>query len=85
MLSLHKWMSLKQISDVTGLPAIVAAKFTDGICYTLVGVMPELSIGGRTDRADWQDVEPVVLIPIAYMKPVAADQKKPQPVALAGA
>lgn len=64
MLSLAKWMEGKRLCDATGLPFIVAIKLLDGIFWHKATDFQYdgLRVGGRKDRGDWQDVEPVILL-----------------------
>ena len=69
ILSADKWTYLRQVDEALGVPALFVAKFTDGIRFIRPakanGMVVEM--GGRQDRGDWQDVEPVVHIPIGEM------------------
>jgi hypothetical protein len=62
-LSLHKWMAGKELSRNVGVPFILAYEFKDKGIYwhTVNEEKPELAVGGRTDRGDWQDIEPMVV------------------------
>ena len=64
MLSLGKWSSAKQMCEASGLPFILVIKATDGIWFSLIdSFRPDsVIVNGRTDRDDWQDIEPCVLI-----------------------
>jgi hypothetical protein len=64
MLSLGKWSSAKQMCEASGLPFILIIKATDGIWFSLIDSFKPDSVivNGRTDRDDWQDIEPCVLI-----------------------
>jgi hypothetical protein len=64
MLSLGKWSSAKQMCEASGLPFILVVKTTDGIWYvTIESFKPDsVIVNGRSDRGDWQDIEPCVLI-----------------------
>lgn len=64
MLSLGKWSSAKQMCEASGLPFILVIKTTDGIWFSLIDSFKPDSVivNGRTDRDDWQDIEPCVLI-----------------------
>lgn len=69
ILSLHKWTQLQQFSQHT--PAVLVARFDDCIKWAPIDGKPRLvAIGGRQDRGDWQDTEPVIHIPIAEMRTV---------------
>lgn len=63
MLSLGKWLEGLRLRDVTGMPFVIAIKLLDGIYWhSVTGGHDGMKIGGRKDRGDWQDVEPVVLL-----------------------
>ena len=68
LLSLGKWTAAKQLSDSTTLPFMLVVKTLDGLYYCKFGTYPksfipkEVLFRGRTDRDDWQDVEPCVLL-----------------------
>ena len=72
MLSLGKWSSAKQMCEASGLPFILIIKATDGIWFSLIDSFKPDSVivNGRTDRADWQDIEPCVLIKQSRFKQV---------------
>lgn len=59
MLSLGKVMSARMLTFTTTLPCFLMVKWTDAIGYIDLKSDYELRVGGRTDRSDWQDVEPV--------------------------
>lgn len=64
MISLHKWIEAKNICQVSSVPFSLIIKTEDGVWlhktedFSNDGVI----IGGRYDRGDSQDVEPVVLL-----------------------
>lgn len=64
LMSIGKWSAAKHICDGTGLPFILAVKTLDGIWYAkFTEFKPDdVLVRGRTDRGDWQDIEPCVLI-----------------------
>lgn len=65
MLSLHKWMSAKHLSEAAGVPFVVVVADKDGVIWhhrPTEFVHDGIGYGGRTDRGDGQDVEPVVLL-----------------------
>lgn len=69
LLSLNKWMRGKELSKELGIPFIVAVKWTDGVFFHTAGSADvSYGFGGRTDREDSQDIEPVVLIPVENFK-----------------
>lgn len=71
LLSLNKWMRGKELSKELGIPFIVVVKWDNGIFFHTGGsAKVEYGFGGRTDREDSQDVEPVVLIPVSAFKEI---------------
>lgn len=69
ILSLAKFNTALSFINM-GIPAIFVVEFDDGIRFHRFD--PDFpynfSMGGRSDRGDWQDVEPVVLIPTETFK-----------------
>lgn len=71
ILSLDKVISMKNLASVSGKPVFLVVKYTDAICYTQ-NLRPEsIRLGGRTDRNDAQDIEPVIHIPVRNFKTLA--------------
>lgn len=69
MLSLHKARALRAFAE-DGLEAWVVACVPEGI-YALAVKADELfdlRLGGRSDRGDWQDIEPVVHFPMPPLR-----------------
>lgn len=71
ILSADKWTYLINIDRALGVPALFCVRFADkSIRY----IRPShqkgflVKLGGRNDRQDWQDVEPVVHIPVDQMR-----------------
>lgn len=64
MLGLAKYIGMITLQEQTGVPTIIVVGWKDLIGMLRLPV-PNLRIevGGRTDRGDAQDVEPVVQIP----------------------
>lgn len=73
MISLDKWMKAKQLCKEVEIPFIMVITFTEGTYY---GVFSHnglhdvtYGIGGRYDRGDAQDVEPMIYLPLKkFMK-----------------
>lgn len=67
MISLDKWVAGLTMEVNTGLPFILVVDWEDEIgylkCQPAVGAI-NVNMGGRKDRNDAQDIEPVVHIPI---------------------
>lgn len=65
LLSLSKWMKGKDLAKEVGIPFLIIVRWTDGVFYHEAGSSEvTYGVGGRRDREDAADVEPVVLIPI---------------------
>ena len=72
MLSLHKWMHGKAMAEEIGGSFIVLVKWEDGIYWHKQGWCDvTYGVGGRKDRGDSQDIEPVVHIPTDYFKRIS--------------
>lgn len=69
MLSLEKWMRGKELSKEVGVPFVVVVRWEDGLFFhTAESCDVTYGFGGRTDRNDSEDVEPVVYIPTTNFK-----------------
>ena len=63
LLSLHKMGQAKRLHELTGKPSILAVQFYEcNLCAYLHEVRFTVGFGGRDDRKDWQDNEPVAMI-----------------------
>jgi len=63
MLSLHKVVAMDELERSTGVPVMLAVTWNDGTGLLRVSKVErplDIEIGGRWDRNDPQDVEPVV-------------------------
>jgi hypothetical protein len=69
ILSADKWAYLVHIDAALNIPAYFIVRFTDSIRHIRPAKYHNFNIrmGGRYDRGDWQDMEPVVHIPIESM------------------
>ena len=78
MLSLDKYMSGMQLFKLTGLPFFMVVKFSDGLYYCEVSLLSyaqlNISFGGRTDRADAQDIEPCIYFDSNLFKKVISKE-----------
>jgi hypothetical protein len=68
MISLDKWMKAKQLCKEVEIPFIMVITFAEGTYY---GVFVHNGLhdmtygfGGRYDRGDAQDVEPMIYLPL---------------------
>jgi hypothetical protein len=66
MISLTKIMAARSLSEASRLPSFLVVQWSDSVAYIRMDSLLdfEISIGGRRDRNDDQDIEPVVLIPV---------------------
>lgn len=73
-LSLAKWAAGTGLSKATGLPFLLVYAFKDGLCWKRVDEdKPDFYIGGRSDRGDWQDMEPMAVFPLKDFKVIPID------------
>jgi len=63
MISLAKWVTGNELSRSANVPFLIVVKWTDGLYWHKTGTAEvEVKMGGRFDRNDSQDFEPVVHI-----------------------
>ena len=68
IINLNKWIKGKELRDSTDLPTYLCVRYTDIDLYVrLTDHLPHnIAWGGRTTQTrDWQDIGPVVHIPIS--------------------
>ena len=78
LMSIGKWDAAKRLSDATLLPFILIAKTLDGVYYSSFQdefKPDDVLVRGRTDRNDWQDIEPCVLLDVSRFKKLNIDAK----------
>lgn len=69
IISLAKWITGNELSKAAGVPFVIVVKWTDGIYWHKAGTAPvNTKMGGRFDRGDSQDFEPMIHIHIADFK-----------------
>lgn len=65
ILSAAKFVTGQQLATSTNRPFVVAFGIGHDIYWRdCTHDQPELELGGRADRQDWQDMEPVVMLPL---------------------
>ena len=63
MISLNKWKNGRSLGNEIGVPFLIIVEWNDGLYYCdTKAVGPTYGFGGRFDRGDSQDQEPVVFI-----------------------
>lgn len=74
MLSLHKWATALNYSNIVHLNLIVIVE-ADGVIWyhKATGEIDGCAFGGRTDRNDEQDLEPVILLKMNRFKKLVDD------------
>lgn len=71
MLSLDKWLKIRWLAHATGVKFTLVVEFRDGIYWTdETDKVRPIAFLGRSDRNDWQDMEPSVRIPLSEFKPL---------------
>lgn len=75
ILSLHKFMAAEAVSKSMRIPSFIVVEWTDRIGFVTVtsDVVVRLTMGGRKDRGDPQDMEPVVEIDLKKFKILVSD------------
>lgn len=64
MMSLAKYLEALRIKKDLSLETILVVKWIDSIGYIELGRRAwEIGFGGRADRGDWEDQEPMIFIP----------------------
>lgn len=64
MLSAEKYWGMVRLQEASNRPVRLVVRWTDAVGVLSVPCGHQLSFGGRVDRGDRQDREPVVLFPI---------------------
>ena len=64
LMSIGKWSAAKQLCDASLLPFVLIVKTLDGLYRSSFTefIPDDVLVRGRTDRNDWQDIEPCVLL-----------------------
>lgn len=74
IIGIEKWLKACDLFGKSGIPCYLIFEFTDGIFYFQFDpdYKPyiDITMGGRKDRNDWQDHEPVVHIPNYLIQPI---------------
>ena len=64
LMSIGKWSAAKQLCEASSLPFVLLVRALDGLYFArFTEFAPDdVLVRGRTDRGDWQDIEPCVLL-----------------------
>ncbi len=70
LLSLEKWKAARELCAVSGLPFTLVVQTIDGVWWhkPIFTQNFPIWVAGRTDRQDWQDVEPCVVLNVGLFK-----------------
>jgi len=72
ILSLLKWHDVNAMAKAINVPAMLVVRYTDGVYTIPMREVPDsIEIGGRVDRGDDRDVEPVVHYRVERMRQVS--------------
>lgn len=84
MIGLGKWMDAERLCSLTVRPFILAVDAGGAVHYAVIrdfklGPLSgrEVRFSGRADRNDWQDKEPVVLVPVEEFNALHLDKLMP--------
>ncbi len=65
MISMAKILKGRAITRETEVPSLLVVKWNDMVGYVHMSEIDmDIQVGGRTDRGDAQDIEPVCMIPV---------------------
>ncbi len=67
-LSLQKVLSAVELHDHSGLPCLFVIQCNNGFFYADMVAPRSIEFRGRVDRNDWQDQEPVAMVPVAEFR-----------------
>lgn len=71
MLSLDKWAQARSLCSGLPFSLVVDAAGELRSFTTRFDLAFPITLGGRKDRDDWQDMEPCILIPVRHFSPVS--------------
>ena len=80
MISLSKVMKARELTQVSNLPSLLVVQWRDESGW--INFSDELNgigFGGRSDRSDWQDQEPVAFMKTHNFKPIERRANKNNP------
>lgn len=65
---LYKYRNLLSMSETTGIPAFMIVEWQDAMGYVSIPTEHKIIFSGTVKRGDWEDMEPMVEIPIESFK-----------------
>ena len=65
---LYKYRNLLSMSETTGIPAFMIVEWQDAMGYVSIPTKHDIIFSGTVKRGDWEDMEPMVEIPIESFK-----------------
>ena len=70
MISLAKWFEGRMLAKETRLPFVLAVRMIDADLWVRIDKIenPRIGFGGRIDRNDWQDQEPMIFLSMKLFK-----------------
>jgi len=72
MISMSKMMTARSMYGVSGKESFLIVQWKDKIAKCeMLWCKYEVGMGGRTDRGDWQDVDPCCYIPLSEFTVIA--------------
>jgi len=73
MISMAKVLKGRAITRETGIPSLLVVKWNDTVGYVYMSEIDmDIQVGGRRDRGDAQDIEPVCMIPVKDFRRIQA-------------
>lgn len=70
-ISFRKYLTMCQLAAAAGVKAYIIVEWNDRIEAMEAGPLPiPIRNGGRDDRDDWQDQEPMVHLRVEYFRPL---------------
>lgn len=80
MISLGKVMKARELTQVSGLPSLLVVQWEDASGWiNFADPLEGVGFGGRNDRSDWQDQEPVAFMKTHNFKPIERRVTKNNP------
>ena len=74
MISVQKIADLNTLSSVSNVPAVLVVALTDAVLYHRISPPYAMAMGGRKDRGDPLDQEPVFHIPFSSFEEIKDEE-----------